>query len=215
MLRQARAAAGLDAAPLLRDADRAVKAAVIGTVSTAATLVGHVAAGGSAPSALGLAAAIALSFVLGLPLAQRAVSVTRLTIIVVLGQIAFHLVFSAEAALTASATASAMHAGHAGHDGGHHGHTSHSPVLMAVAHAVTAVLLIALSHAGERTIERVAAAALAGLRQLARVAALVEAPMRPSDTRRPLVASTAPTARPQLAELAPTLSRRGPPARLV
>ncbi|KQQ22340.1 hypothetical protein ASF48_03825 [Rathayibacter sp. Leaf299] len=130
---------------------RGVTAAVAATAVAAAS---HTLAGATAPTPAVLALAGAFAAVVCVFLAGRRLSLLRLSLSVLLSQLAFHVLFLASGGGDVSVVGTTATGAHF-HDGGTvelvaagGGHAAHSP-LMTLAHLVAGVLTIAALRRGE------------------------------------------------------------------
>lgn len=211
--------------------ERFGKAACAAAAATAGTLLAHLAGGGDWPHPAAVLAAMCLSMLLGLPLCGRAVSAARLSLLVLAGQLVFHLLFSLAAPRStgvlvtvtghpqdAAVDLHAEHASGSGHamlaltaDGGPLlQHLLHLTPAMLLAHGVAAALTVAVLWRGEQAFARLVLAAGRSLRRLLGLARIRpgEVPDHPTAARVEYTRSTQPQ---QLLRGWP-VSRRGPPA---
>lgn len=182
---------------------RVLRGAVAAAVATLLAAASHTIAGGPAPAPLLVALFIALLTPVAGGVFGPRPDLPRLAAAVALSQAAFHAAFQ----LLGSPTGARV-AGHA-----HHAHHAVESALVAAspaegagmyaAHAVAAVLTIALLWRGERIVRAVARETLAVLRR-------IEQPRAASPAAPP--APHAPLARPVAARILSSVSLRGPPA---
>lgn len=125
---------------------RVVRGLGAGTAATLVAAASHSVAGGRVPSAVGVTLALFFSVMVAIALTGRGMSLVRLTASTVIGQLAFHLVFSS--------------IGGAGEvvSTGHHGHVvlsgtdsiTHASGGMWLAHGIAALLTVIALRFGER-----------------------------------------------------------------
>ena len=191
---------------------RALRGAAASGAATVLAAVSHTVGGGTAPAPLLVVAMAAVLMPPAVMLMGRRMSLPRLIATVLSSQAAFHLAFAALGAPTTEPAFTADHAGHV-HDvsASLAESTSGAPFLlgqtgaaMLAAHALSALLTIALLWRGERALRAIASWAFAVVRRAADPApALPSAP--------PAVPSEAPATRESLLFHDVRL-QRGPPA---
>jgi hypothetical protein len=181
------------------------------TFATLIAAASHSAAGGIPPNLVSIALALAFSGVACILLTGRTLSLLRTSLAVAGSQLAFHLVFSSMGGAAIAATdpgsahmhaaASLAHSGVAPH---------HTDPAMWFAHAVAAVLTIAVLRRGEAAFWGMRDAALRFLRTV-----LPTSPRMPvAISRATVTASPARVFAPRLfILLLGSLQHRGPPAR--
>jgi hypothetical protein len=189
---------------------RVLRGAVAAAVATLLAATSHTIAGGPTPAPLLIGLMMALLTPVAGSLAGPRPSLARLAAAVTVSQVAFHGAFQ----LLGSPTGVGMSPG-AGHSHSAHGvvdlavlHvTAAAPegAGMYVAHAIAAVLTIALLWRGERVVHAIA-------RETLRVLRRAQAP-RPALIPDPPAAFASPV-RPSAPRLLPSVSWRGPPAPL-
>ncbi|WP_146197113.1 hypothetical protein [Serinibacter arcticus] len=205
---------------------RVVRGAVAGGVSVGLALLFHLAGGGAAPGALGLAAPLVLASLAATALTSRARLGTTLAATTI-GQVAFHTLFTLGAAPVAT-SATAGHGSHAAHadpsaalqhatagaDATHAVVGVHGDARMWAMHLVAAAVTAVVLHHGE-----LALAHLAGLAvRVAHAVGLGRRPAAPLAAPVVLLATAAPVdgERPRAwtDHLVSTSPRRGPPVGL-
>ena len=186
-------------------AARLARGWAIGSVATLVAAISHTAAGGAAPSPLAVVLGMVFAGLVGTALIGRRAGVIRMSAIVAISQVAFHLGFSVLSTGPVSVVSSGMH---------HHLVTMaastpmahvHTDPAMWVGHAIAAALTIAYLRRVERSVWTVLETV--GRALLRRVTTVVAA-------RRALASdigtvSQIPVPRPS--RLADAISRRGPP----
>lgn len=135
-------------------AARLARGWIAATFATTVAAASHVLAGGPAPHTLMLALSLALSGLVCVALAGKALSMPRLILGVAASQGTFHTLFTAA---PSSSTAAASHSGHMGHDAGEMaallansaGTMDHATTTMWFGHAVACLLTILFLRFGE------------------------------------------------------------------
>lgn len=185
---------------------RALRGVAASSVATLLAAASHTVAGGPAPAFLLVAAMIALLTPVAGALAGPRMSLSRLAAAALVSQAAFHGVFQLLG--SPSGTGASAHIERHGHHITLIAASAPAPegAGMYVAHAVAALVTVALLWRGERLVRAIARGAVALLRRAA-------APLPPAAPRlpRPL---PAPAVAAVLPALLSSVSRRGPPAAL-
>lgn len=183
---------------------RVLRGALVASVATLLAATSHTLGGAAAPAPLLIALIAALATPVAAALVGPRPHLGRLAAAVALSQVAFHAAFL----LLGSPTGDRVTAAHA--------HGQLDPALIAarpavveglamyVAHAIAALLTVALLWRGERAVRAILGAVLAVLRRA------VTARIRPRTAARTRPAARAAHLRPAL--LPGSLTRRGPPA---
>lgn len=153
---------------------RTLRGMTAAAVATWLAAVSHTIGGGTAPDGALLLVVTALAAPLGVALAGRRLGLVRLSLTVILTQVLLHVAFAWTAGLDPAAATGHVHGG-ALPTGGQA--TAVLPDLgMMLAHALAALLTIALLHRGERAARVVAR----GLRELvARLVVSLGSPVTP------------------------------------
>lgn len=138
-------------------ANRVLHGLVAATFSTFVALLSHVAGGGTLPGLLGIVTPLVLSLPVCVVLAGRRLALARLSGSVVTSQLLFHALFVLGASSGAVAASTGAHAGHAGHvEIATSGTAALAGVSMWGAHAVAAVVTIAVLHRSDVVLTRFA-----------------------------------------------------------
>ncbi|WP_203135792.1 hypothetical protein [Microbacterium sp. JZ31] len=181
---------------------RTLRGASAATVATLLAATSHTIAGGPAPAPLLVALMIALLTPVASGVVGPRASLARLAAAVALSQVAFHAAFQ----LLGSPTGDRVQADHAHHTAGVALDVAAPPAESAemyAAHAVAAILTLALLWRGERVIRAIARETVAVLRrvEVPRAAAPVATGTRFLDVPRPVES-----------RILSSVSLRGPPA---
>ncbi|MER7798057.1 hypothetical protein [Microbacterium sp. NPDC096154] len=195
---------------------RVLRGAVWASVATLLAATSHTLAGGAAPSPLLVAAVAVLLTPATAALAGPRPGLGRLAAVVPLGQAAFHGVFALLGSPTGTASGGAPHV-HGAADLLQRSAQAAAAVpdvvappaesaAMYVAHAIAALVTVALLWRGERLVRAVAGGVVAVLRRFG----LTRAPL----VARPVSPAAAPAVRRAAAVLLSSASRRGPPLAL-
>lgn len=196
---------------------RALRGTVAAAFSTFVALFSHVAAGGAMPGAIGVLVPLAFSTMMCVLLVGRQLSLLRLSLSVAVSQLLFHTLFVLGAAQGAAPTSTAnSHLAHGAPlsldvSSAPMAHTGHTGAEMWAAHAVAALVTVAMLYYAETLVSTIAAIKGFVLKRLILVTReLVPAPVRQprvlfqSDVNLPL----------PLAVYPKTTALRGPPVQL-
>ena len=192
-------------------ASRVLRGSVAAAFSTFAALFSHVAGGGTAPGAVGVAIPLVLSVLVCVALAGRRLTLPRTVLSVAASQFLFHTLFVLG---SSSGVSGSPPAGHAGHTGvvelsvtaGHP--ASHASGAMWSAHGAAAVVTIVMLRQGDATLTRLAEIARLVAHAIVRILAL----LAPTSFLRPATATVDAIVRSLRERLAMgDVSRRGPP----
>lgn len=180
---------------------RTLRGATAAAVATWTAAVSHTLGGGSFPAPALILVVTALAAPIAVALAGRRLGLGRLVVTVIAAQALLHVGFAATAGLDPSAPTGHVHAGALPLTGGFASLVPDAG--MTVAHAVAALLTIAVLFRGEQLLRLIAR----GVRDVfARAIVRLPAPA----SRVPLVSSV-PDA-PRLTPFTAVVSRRGPPS---
>jgi len=194
-----------------------VRGSSAAATATFAALFSHVIGGGEMPGVIGIVVPLLLSLMVGILVAGRKLSLTRLSISVVASQTLFHTLFTLGTP-TSGAAMQSMPAGH------HHGHEVmqmpavsehtithvHGDTVMWISHLIGALVTVAFLYRGEQAIHRSRAVAeqfVAWVRN--RLTTPIPLPLLTAPARVRPAGAQGWTVLSQIH--ASTLSRRGPP----